>query len=163
MEQLTLIKGICWEVDCFFPIWKTVMTGRKRKKKNLIGLLQFPWVDFFKGESFGAYPMQYCCNLRASHSQVRVQIPRQAEAWQPPGDRIPRQVGAGKACWPTGIAGLADLQAGWGVTTFWGTGTYAGQGRSASWDPWTGDECPQVLQHDSCWEGLRGCKRPDVP
>ena len=36
------------------------MTGRKRKKfkkkerkkEKLIGLLQFPWVDFLRGESF---------------------------------------------------------------------------------------------------------------
>ena len=29
---------------------------------------------------FEAYPIQYCCNLRAMCSQVRLQIPRQAEA-----------------------------------------------------------------------------------
>jgi hypothetical protein len=31
-----------------------VMTGRKRKRKKKIpiGLLQFPWVDFLRGESF---------------------------------------------------------------------------------------------------------------
>ena len=28
---------------------------------------------------FEAYPTQYCCNLRARHPRVRVQIPRQAE------------------------------------------------------------------------------------
>ena len=26
------------------------------------------------------YPTQYCCNLRAGHPRVRVQIPRQIEA-----------------------------------------------------------------------------------
>ena len=45
-----------------------------KEKEKLIGLLQFPWVDFLRGES------GYCCNLRARHPQVRVQIPRQAEA-----------------------------------------------------------------------------------
>ena len=29
---------------------------------------------------FEAYPIQNCCNLRARHPLVRVQIPRQAEA-----------------------------------------------------------------------------------
>ena len=43
-----------------------------------------------------AYPTQYCCNLRARHPQVRVQIRRQAEALQPPRDLIPRQVEAGR-------------------------------------------------------------------
>ena len=28
------LKGLCWEVDWLFPIWKTVMTGRKTKKKT---------------------------------------------------------------------------------------------------------------------------------
>ena len=28
-----------------------------------------------------AYPTQYCCNLRAGHPCIRVQIPRQAEVW----------------------------------------------------------------------------------
>ena len=41
-----------------------------------------------------AYPTQYCCNLRPGRPWIRVQIPRQVEAWQPPGDQ---QV---KACWP---------------------------------------------------------------
>ena len=38
-----------------------------------------------------------------------VQIPRQAEAFQPSGDRIPRQVKAGR---PPGTPGLADPEAG---------------------------------------------------
>ena len=51
------LKGVCWEVNWLFPIWKTVMTGRKRKK--LVGLLLFPWGDFLRGESFWSlfYPV----------------------------------------------------------------------------------------------------------
>ena len=41
---------------------------KENKKKELIGLLQFPWVTSLgvslRGE---AYPTQYCCNLRARH------------------------------------------------------------------------------------------------
>ena len=65
-----------------------------------------------------AYPTQNCCNLRARRPWVRVQIPRQAEAWQPPRDRIPRQVeawqppenwvpGQVEAWWPPGTPGTS--------------------------------------------------------
>ena len=102
----------------------------KKKEKTNTSFNFHEWTSL--GVSFfEAYPTQYCCNLRARHSQVRVQIPRQAEAWQPFGDWIPRQVEAGQStknwvpgqvevCRSPGIPGLADPQADWGVTTFWG-------------------------------------------
>ena len=68
IEQLPVsrvhLKGICWEVDWLFPIWKTVITERKRKKKKLIGLLQFPWLDFLRSEFFWRLSYQDCCNLQ---------------------------------------------------------------------------------------------------
>ena len=124
------LKGVCWEVDWLFPIWKTFMTGRKRKRRKLIGLLQFSWVDFLRGESFWilSYPvlLQPESNLRCP--QVRVQIPRQAEAWQPAGDRIPKQV---EVWWPP---------KNWvpGQVKVWMT----------SWDPWTG-RSPSRLRCDN--------------
>ena len=42
------------------------------------------------------YPTQYCCNLRATCPQVRVQIPKQIVAYKPPGDQILRLVKAGQ-------------------------------------------------------------------
>ena len=107
-----------------------------------------------------AYPIQYCCNLRARSPWVRVQIP----------------------------------QASWGMTVSWKSNPWAGQGMSASWDPWTGGSLsrlrcdnlsrirsqagqgrltswdsrtgighPQGLQHDQCQVGLRGCNFNSLP
>ena len=121
------LKGVCQEVDWLFPIWKTVMTGRKRKKKKI----KRPPSISMGGLLFETYSTQHCCNLRARHPQVRVKIPRQAEAWEPPGGWIPRQVKACRppenwvprqmeACRPPGTLGLPDPLAGWSMTTFWG-------------------------------------------
>ena len=63
------------------------MTGKKRKRSLSISL---------RVSLSEVYPTQNCCNLRARRPRVRVQIPRQAEAWQPPRDHIPSQVEAGR-------------------------------------------------------------------
>ena len=62
------LKGFCRELDWLFPTWKTVMTGRKRKKgKNkLIGLLQFYGWTSLGVSLFEVYSNQYWWNLRAS-------------------------------------------------------------------------------------------------
>ena len=158
------LKNICWEVDWLFSIGKTVMTGEKREKKKTNCLLLFPWVDFLRGESFWSLSYQVLLQSESQESWVRVQIPRQAEAWQPPGDWIPGQVESGwhpenwvpgqvKACQPPGTPGLADPQTGWGMTNFQGPNSYAGRGRSSSWDPQAGVRCPQVSSMTSAgWD-----------
>ena len=73
--------------------WTPELLLRLGTVQQVTGFLLFPWVDFLRGDLSEAYPNQYCCNVRASCPQVRVQIRRQAS-----GDRIPRQV---KTCWPS--------------------------------------------------------------
>ena len=109
------LKGICWEVDWLFTIWKTVMTGRKRKKKKLIGLLQFPWVDFLRGKSF--WNLSYSVLLQP---ESRGQGADPQEGW------------GVTASW------RSNPWAGRGMLASWELGPWASRGMSTSWDPWTG-------------------------
>ena len=123
------LKSICWGVDWLFLIWKTAMTARKRKKKKkLIGLLLFPFVDFLRDESFWKlfYPVLLQPESQTSLDQVA--YPQAGwdvtaswrlnpRAGRPPKHWVPGQV---KACWPPGTPGLADPWGGWGMATFWG-------------------------------------------
>ena len=142
-------KGVCWEMDWLFPIWKTVMIGRK--KKILIGILLLPWVDFLRGESF-----------------FKLILPSTVATWEPgihgsgwrspgrlrhdPRDQIPRQV---ETCQPPGTPGLADPWA--GVTKFWRPDPRQVKASRPPGTPELGVGHPQDLQCDQCWVGLRGC------
>ena len=127
------LKGVYWEMDWLFPIWKTVMTGRKRKKKKEKQKTpnrppSILWVDFLMGESFWSlsYPILLKPESQASPGQG---IDLQAGWDMTASWRWTIQAGWGRsaswelcawaveACWP-GTPGLADPQAGWGVTTF---------------------------------------------
>ena len=125
------LKGICWEVDSLFPIWKTVMPERKRIKEEKPNRTPILWVDFLRGESFWSLSYSVLLQLRARHLLVRVQIPRLLGMWQPSGDWIPGHVKAGqfsenwvpgqvKACLPPGTPELVDPWPDWGMTNFWG-------------------------------------------
>ena len=106
----------------YFPLERQWWQGgkeKKRKKKKRIGLLQFQWVDFLRGESFWSLSYPVLLQPESQVSRFRVHIPRQAEAWQPQGDWIPRQAEAGR---PPGTPGLVDPWTGWGMTTFRGPG-----------------------------------------
>ena len=52
------LKGIWWEMDWFFPIWKTVMTGRKIKMRKTNRPPSILWMDFLRGESFWSLSYQ---------------------------------------------------------------------------------------------------------
>ena len=154
------LKGVSLEVDWLFPIWKTVMTGKEKKKKKRerekqIGFLQFPWVDFIKGESFWSLSYPILLQPESQESPGHSADPRQAEAWQPPGDWIPRQVEAGgppdnwvpgqvEACQPPGTPELADSlrrlkrdklsrTRSLGRSTFWDTELDLESPRSPAW------------------------------
>ena len=116
-------------MDWLFPIWKTIMTGRKRKKKEkLIGLLQFLWVDFLRGESFLSlsYPV-----LLQSESQA-----------------FPDEGGNPQASWGMTASWRSNPQAGQGRLASWESGPWAGQSMLTSWDPWIGGSLSR-LSHDN--------------
>ena len=70
------LKGICWEVDSLFPIWKTVMPERKRKKEEKPNRTPILWVDFLRGESFWSLSYSVLFQPRARHLLVSRQIAR---------------------------------------------------------------------------------------
>ena len=122
------LKDICQEADGLFPIWKTVMTGKKIKKKNLIGLLQFPWVDFLRGESFWnvSYPVLLQPESLASLGQ-----------------------GADpQASWGMTASWRVNPWAGQGMSASQELDPWEGRGMLPSWGPWTG-ECPSRMRHDN--------------
>ena len=121
------LKGICWEVDWLFPIWKTVMTGGKEKRKKLIGLL-FLCVDFLRGESF--WDLSYPVLLQPESQASLVQ------------DADPQ------AGWGVTASWRLNHWAGRGRLAFWELGPWAGRGMSISWDPWTGRSLSR-LRHDN--------------
>ena len=111
------LKGICQEVDWLFPIWKTVMTRRERKQRKLIGLLQFPWADFLRGEAFWSlsYPVLLQPENQLSLGQSADPQPSwgMTASWR----SNPR---AGQGMSTSGTPGLVDPQGRWGMTTFLG-------------------------------------------
>jgi len=126
------LKGVCWEVDWLFPMKHSHDREEKKRerkeKKNLIGLLQFPWVDFLKGWAF-----------------LRLVLPSTVATWEP-------GISGSECRYPGKLRrdSLLEIksQAGWGRSASWELSPWAGRGVMTSWDPWTGGS-PSRLRHDN--------------
>ena len=103
-------------MDWLFPIWKTVMTGRKGKKTNRPPSIL--WVDFLSGESL--WSLSYPVML-------------QPESWASPSQGADPQAG-----WNMTAPWRSNPWAGWSRSASQKLGPWAGRGMSTSLDPWTG-------------------------
>ena len=124
----------------YFPSERQSWQGGKEKEKNLIGFLQFPWVDFLRGESF--WSLSY---------SVLLQPESQGQSADP------------QAGWGVTASWRSNPWAGRGRSASQELGPWAGRGRLTSWDPRTGVGCTEGLQCDQCWVGLRGCNFNSLP
>ena len=110
----------------YFPSERQSWQGEKEKK--LIGLLQFPWVDFLRGESFWSL----------SHPVLL----------QPDSQTSLGQGADPQAGWGMTDSWRSNPRAGWGVMASRELGSWAGRGVTISWDPWTGGS-PSRLRRDN--------------
>ena len=145
--------------------------GKQRKKTNR--LLLFLLLDILRGESF--WSLSYPVLL-------------QPESWASLGQDADPQAGWGVIAswrlnpWAGCMSASWELGpwAGRGVMTSWDpwtggspsrlrhdnlsrTRSLGTSRRLTSWDPQTGVGCPQDLQRDQCWVGLRVCNFNSLP
>ena len=122
------LKGVCWEVGCLFPIWNTVMTGRKRKTNKLTNR-----------------PLYFMGALTLGWVFLKLILPSTVATWEP---GIPRSGCTSPASWGMIASWRLNQWAGWGMSASWELGPWACRGMLTSWGPWI-SRSPNRLRYDN--------------